>query len=147
MLGSDSVGWWAMWITMLGDATALCLDHLRLLLLLDRAAGLPPEGATHATGWLVAVAALGYAGSWALTRLARGWNAQGSVSSARIALVAAPVLTATAMAAMVWSVLPLEPSTHVYPATVCAIVVWITVHGALGIVMQLYCSRAVWRAR
>lgn len=137
--GPDSVGWWAMWITMLGDATAFASIIFGFFFYWTAQPDFPPEGATHATGWLVAVAALGYAGSWALTRLARGWNAQGSVSSARIALAAAPVLTATAMAAMVWSVLPLEPSTHVYPATVCAIVVWITVHGALGIVMQLYC--------
>ena len=40
---------------------------------------------------------------------------------------------------MVWAVWPLEPASHVYPALLWALVVWLLVHMGAGIVMQLYC--------
>jgi cytochrome c oxidase subunit 1/cytochrome c oxidase subunit I+III len=137
--GPDSVGWWAMWITMLGDATAFASIVFGFFFYWTAQPDFPPAGATHATGSWVALAAAGYAAAWALTRLARHWNGTGRVAAARGALALAPALTAAAMAAMVASVLALQPASHVYPATIAAIVIWITVHAGLGIVMQLYC--------
>jgi cytochrome c oxidase subunit I+III len=33
----------------------------------------------------------------------------------------------------------MDPTAHVYPAIVWILVIWAAVHGALGIIMQLYC--------
>ena len=33
----------------------------------------------------------------------------------------------------------LDPTTHVYPATVWILVIWTAVHVGVGVVMQLYC--------
>ena len=40
---------------------------------------------------------------------------------------------------MLGAVWALEPSTHVYPAILWALAVWIVAHAALGTIMQLYC--------
>ena len=33
----------------------------------------------------------------------------------------------------------LDPTSHVYPATVWLLVIWTAVHVAVGVIMQLYC--------
>ena len=140
--GHASVGWWAMWITMLGDATAFASLVFGFFFYWTAQADFPPEGAMHAEAWLVGLAALGLAVSWALTVGARELNRRWAVGAARVCLCVAPLAAAGGAAALVLSVLDLQPSTHVYPAVLCALAVWVTVHAGVGVIMQLYCLAA-----
>ncbi|MTH64853.1 cytochrome c oxidase subunit I [Paracoccus shanxieyensis] len=137
--GPESVGWWAMWITMLGDSTAFASIVFGFFFYwTSRADFLPPDALHADTGLLaLAVAALGLA--WGLTYAARFLNRAGRIRACRAALVAAPLLAAAGGAALVASVMGLSPSSHVYPAVVCALVIWTVAHIAVGVLMQLYC--------
>lgn len=33
----------------------------------------------------------------------------------------------------------MDPTAHVYPAIVWVLVIWTAVHGAVGVIMQVYC--------
>jgi cytochrome c oxidase subunit 1/cytochrome c oxidase subunit I+III len=74
--------------------------------------------------------------------VAREANGRGAVALARLALTAAPVAAAVGIAALIRSVLPLDPTAHVYPAVQWALMVWLVAHAGAGIVMQLYCLAA-----
>ncbi|MEC7760894.1 MAG: cytochrome c oxidase subunit I [Pseudomonadota bacterium] len=137
--GPDSTGWSAMWITMLGDATAFASLVFGFFFYWTSQPDFPPSGAEHAALGFVALAALGFMVSWALTLAARGLNRRGQESAARGALICGPIATAGGLVALVYAVLPLGPTTHVYPALLWAFAIWISAHGAVGLIMQLYC--------
>ena len=88
---------------------------------------------------LAGVSALVLAG-WAFTILARQTNSRGRVGLARGALAVGAVATgAGGLAALAGPWFSgLDPQSHVYPAIVWVLVIWIAVHAALGVVMQLY---------
>ncbi|WP_339770893.1 cytochrome c oxidase subunit I [uncultured Pseudosulfitobacter sp.] len=137
--GPDAVGWWGMWITMLGDATAFASIVFGFFFYWTARPDFPPSGADHAIGaWVVAAALLGVV-AWAATLLAREVNRRGKVMLARVALVLAP-LSAAAAAGTAWlAVRDLDPVSHVYPAILWALMVWLVVHLCAGIIMQCYC--------
>ncbi len=137
--GPASVGWWAMWITMLGDATAFASLIFGFFFYWTAQTDFPPETATGAAAGLVGLAAIAFAATWALTVGARRLNRGGRVGAARIALILAPLAAAGGAAALIGSVFDLDPRSHVYPATLWALAVWIAVHAGAGIIMQLYC--------
>ncbi|MGR3627257.1 MAG: cbb3-type cytochrome c oxidase subunit I, partial [Limimaricola sp.] len=137
--GPQAVGWWAVWITMLGDATAFASLVFGVFFYWTSNTAFPPPGAAHASGFVVALATAAFAGSWALTRGARGLNRAGRVGLARGALALAPMLTLAGMGGFILSVQGLEPTVHVYPAMMWALMVWIVAHGLVGTIMQLYC--------
>ncbi|MEI4488880.1 cytochrome ubiquinol oxidase subunit I, partial [Frigidibacter sp. MR17.14] len=137
--GPAAVGWWAMWITMLGDSTAFASVVFGFFFYWTSRADFLPEGALHADGLLVlaSVAALGIA--WAATLGARHLNRAGRGGAAKASLAAGLVLALAGGAALALSVMDLAPSTHVYPAIVCALVIWTGAHVAVGVLMQGYC--------
>ena len=137
--GPDSVGWWGMWITMLGDATAFASIVFGFFFYWTARSDFPPEDAAHAVPILVVLPAFLAAGAWAATLGAREANGAGRVGTARLLLGGGAVLSLLAAAASVGAVWPLEPSAHVYPAILCALVIWLVGHLALGAVMQGYC--------
>ena len=137
--GPDSTGWWAVWITMLGDATAFASIVFGYFFYWTAQPDFPPPGALHAGAGAVALACAGFVAGWVFTVAARRLNRDGRIGAARGALVLAPLSTAGGIAALIAAVLPLEPATHVYPALIWALAVWIAAHAAVGIVMQLYC--------
>lgn len=137
--GPSSVGWWAMWITMLGDATAFAALVFGFFFYWTASADFPPPGAEHAVQGLIGLAALCFLASWALTLGARRLNQAALVPGARVCLGLAPLLAAGGTATLIGSVLHLEPTRHVYPATLCALAIWVCVHMGVGIIMQLYC--------
>ncbi len=67
--GSDAPGWWAVWITMLGDATAFASLVFGFFFYWTASENFSPVGATHAD---VTMTAMLLALSWATTRVARG---------------------------------------------------------------------------
>ncbi len=135
------VGWWAMFITMLGDFTGFIgLIFGYFFYWTSR-----PDFTAHPQGpgvfWPTLALTLALA-SWLLTMLARRANArnrgpvfQASVLGAglaaiasSVAMIAGPVVTG------------LDPETHVYPAIVWVIVLWTAAHLAVGAIMHFYCS-------
>ncbi|MGX9854910.1 cytochrome c oxidase subunit I [Limimaricola variabilis] len=137
--GPQAVGWWAVWITMLGDATAFASLVFGVFFYWTSNTAFPPPGAEHASGYLVALATAAFAAAWALTRGARGLNRAGRVGLARGALALAPLMTLAGMGGFILSVLDLDPTSHVYPAMMWALMVWIVAHGLVGTIMQGYC--------
>lgn len=139
--GPAACGWWGMWITMLADATAFASLVFGFGFYWTARPDFPPAGSTHAAlSWLAPGATL-IAAAWLLTLAARASNRHRRVGTARLLLVAAPLLALAGGAALAGAVLTagLEPTAHVYPAIVWAILVWVLVHIALGALMQLYC--------
>jgi cytochrome c oxidase subunit I+III len=139
--GSASVGWWAMFITMLAVLTAfVCLvfGYFFFWTLHD---DFPPEPAAGpGVLWPVAGAVL-VSIAWGLTLRAVRWNRDDARLAFYAGLTAAAVFAvagAAALAAGPW-LARLDPTDHVYPATVWVLTVWAAVHVGLGLVMQLYC--------
>ncbi|MDP0926841.1 cytochrome c oxidase subunit I [Paracoccus onubensis] len=137
--GPDSVGWWAVWITMLGDATAFASLTFGFFFYWTAQPDFPPSEALHAGAGTVGLACAGFAAGWALTVAARQMNRHACVGMARAGLALAALATAGGIAAMIVAVRPLDPTSHVYPAVIWALAVWICAHAATGIIMQLYC--------
>ena len=138
--GTASVGWWAMFITMVGDGTAfasLVFGYFFYWTIhADFTAGLAGPG----WEWPMAALAL-FAGAWAATFAARELNARGSTGGMRLALLAGVLLAVAGSAAAFagpWTY-AMQPTVHVYPAIVWVLVIWVMVHAAVGIIMQLYC--------
>jgi cytochrome c oxidase subunit I+III len=137
--GPSSVGWWAMFITMLGDVTAFAGLVFGYFFYWTVHHDFPP-GPLPEPGWpLLALGAL--AGAWLLTVMARRWNGRGQVEAFRRALAGAAVLAAGGGAALLaapW-LAGLDPTAHIYPAIVWVLIIWTALHVGVGIVMHLYC--------
>jgi cytochrome c oxidase subunit I len=139
--GAKAPGWWAVFITMLGDSTAFASLVFGVFFYWTARPDFPPEGADHANLALAALAAAFVAASWGATRIARSQNRRGNVARTRLLLAAAPVLALASAASLVGAVwLPdMDPVSHVYPAMMWALVVWFCAHVLLGVIMQGYC--------
>jgi len=137
--GPASVGWWAMFITMVGDGTAfasLIFGYFFYWTVHDDYTGV---SAGPGVFWPM-VALLLYLAAWGLTMLARQLNEKGP-TGCRLALVAAAAVTiAASLAGLAGPYLTgMDPTSNVYPATVWVIALWTVIHGVVGVVMQLYC--------
>jgi cytochrome c oxidase subunit I+III len=136
--GSQSVGWWAMLITMLGDMTAYICLVFGYFFYWTIHEDFPPDPAPGpGVLWPVLAAGL-LLGSWALTGLARRWNRRDHKLAFYAGLLAAAVAGGGALLAGPW-LSGLDPASHVYPAMVWMLVVWTVIHIAAGLIMQLYC--------
>ena len=138
--GPASVGWWAMFITMVGDGTAfssLVFGYFFYWTIHpDFTAGQSGPGIL----WPMIALAL-FLAAWLATLGARELNARGWIGGVRLGLVAAFLLTVAASAAGFagpWQH-EMAPTAHVYPAIVWILVIWTLVHAAAGGIMQLYC--------
>jgi cytochrome c oxidase subunit I+III len=139
--GSKSVGWWAMFITMLGDMAAyasLVFGYFFYWTIHD---DFPPDPSPGpGVLWPGAAAAL-LLGAWVLTVLAQHWNRHGRAAAFYSALLGAIILAvagALALLAGPW-LSGLDPTSHVYPAIVWVLVLWTVIHVAVGVIMQIYC--------
>ncbi len=142
--GPSSVGWWAMFITMLGDMTAfagLVFGYFFYWTIHD---DFPPA---HSPGpgveWPLAGAALLLA-SWLLTLFARTCNRRDWALAFHGVLGTAALLALAGAAALFagpWRA-GLDPTAHVYGAIVWVLVLWVLTHVAIGVVMQLFCLAA-----
>ncbi|NWJ27552.1 cytochrome c oxidase subunit I [Rhizobium sp. RM] len=136
--GPASVGWWAMFITMVGDGTAfasLIFGYFFYWTVHD------DFTAVVGPGLFWPMVALGlYVLAWLLTILARETNNR-SALACRFVLVAALILTITASLAALAGpyVSKMDPTANVYPAIVWVITLWTVAHGVVGAVMHLYC--------
>ncbi len=126
---------------MLADATAFASLIFGFAYYWTSSTAFPPPGAEHANLAWLSMGALLLAGSWALTYAARELNRRHAVAAARAALFGAALVAAGGGAAMLWSAWSagLDPTAHVYPAIVWAVLIWTAVHVGAGTIMQLYC--------
>jgi cytochrome c oxidase subunit I+III len=129
-----------MFITMVGDGTAfasLIFGYFFYWTIHDEfTGGLAGPGVF----WPMAALAL-FVVAWAATVCAREANRRGRMTTARLLLAAGALLSAAASIAALagpWST-GMDPTAHVYPAIVWILAIWAAIHGALGIIMQLYC--------
>jgi cytochrome c oxidase subunit I+III len=139
--GSASVGWWAMFITMLADLTAFVSLVFGYFFFWTIHQDFPPDPAAGPGVFWPTIAASLLLGAWALTLLARRWNKRDWTVGFYAGLLIAAGLAVCGGAALVagpW-VTGLDPKSHVYPATVWILVIWTAAHVAVGLIMQLYC--------
>jgi cytochrome c oxidase subunit I+III len=139
--GSASVGWWAMFITMLADLTAFVCIVFGYFFFWTVHDDFPPDPSPGPGVLWPAIAGILLVGSWGLTVLARRWNRNGSPAACYAGLVWSIVLACAGGGALLagpW-VSGLDPASHVYPAIVWLLVAWTVLHVVLGVIMQLYC--------
>jgi cytochrome c oxidase subunit I+III len=141
MSGPESVGWWAMFITMLAMLSAFMSLVFGYFFFWTVRTDFPPKPALGPGLFWPTLAAALLLAAWLLTLLARRWNrhdraagfyagvllAGGLAIAGAAALIAAPWLTG------------LDPTSHVYPATVWILVIWTATQVLVGVIMQLYC--------
>ncbi|MGQ4582602.1 cytochrome c oxidase subunit I [Lysobacter sp. F60174L2] len=139
--GQASVGWWAMFITMIGDMTAFASLVFGYFFFWTVHEDFPADpSAGPGLLWPVLALVLAIA-AWVATVLARGLNRRVSGVGFHLAAAGAVVLALAAGAALLagpW-LTGMDPTAHAYQATVWLLVGWTTVHIAAGVVMQLYC--------
>lgn len=139
--GPASVGWWAMFITMLGDMTAFVCLVFGYFFYWTTHRDFPPDPARGPGVLWPAVAAALLLGAWGLTMLARRWNRRDCPRAYYAALLSACVLSVAGSVALLLgpSTSRLDPTHHVYAAMVWLLVLWCVVHVGVGLIMQLYC--------
>jgi cytochrome c oxidase subunit I+III len=138
--GRDSVGWWAMCITMLGIFSAFISLVFGYFFYWSLRADFAPDPAPAGVAWSIAAAAA-TAVSWGATITATRLNARDRAPGVYLSLLTAIVAGAAAAAATLagpWYS-ELDPTTGVYPAMVWLLAIWSALHLAIGLVMQLYC--------
>ena len=138
--GSASVGWWAMFITMVGDATAFASLIFGYFFYWTIHADFTAGQSGPGMAWPLAAAVL-FAGAWTATFAARIVNAGERKASTRACLTLAASLAIAASAAALagpWQH-RMDPATHVYPAIVWLLAVWVVAHALVGVAMHLYC--------
>ncbi|MBN1236952.1 MAG: cytochrome c oxidase subunit I [Gammaproteobacteria bacterium] len=140
--GRASVGWWAMFITMMADMTAFVSLVFGYLFYWTVNARFPPAGAALLEPALIAAAAFALGGAWLATLAARSWNRASRSVAAYAALGAGAVLATagTALSLRLIGAEDFDPTAHVHPATVAVLVWWIAVHAAVGVLMLVYCA-------
>ncbi len=140
--GPDSVGWWAMFITMIGDMSAFAsLIFGYFFYWTIHASAFPPAAGAGPGQFWPAVALVLTLASWGAMLLARRANAAERPGGLRFWLTGSAVLAVAGGAALLWGphATGLDPTSHVYPATVWVIAIWTAVHLGVGVVMTLYC--------
>jgi cytochrome c oxidase subunit I+III len=147
--GTASVGWWAMFITMLADVTAFISVVFGYFFYWTVRTDFPPAGAAGpGVFWPLAGGGL-LLGAWALTWLAQRWNRRDWAAGFYGGLVAALGFAGAGAAALLagpWQT-GMDPTSHVYPATVWLLMIWTALHVAVGVIMQLYCLARRWAGR
>ena len=138
--GTQAPGWWAMFITMMADATAFSGLVFGYYFFWTVHEAFPPPGMTGpGSHWPMAALAL-TAASWAATVGARAANRRGLVTTARLLLsggALSAIVSIGAGLAGPW-LSGLDPAVHSYGAIVWVIACWTTAHAAVGAIGQLY---------
>ena len=139
--GSASVGWWAMFITMLGIMSAFASLVFGYFFYWTVHEDFPPDPSPGPGVFWPAVAAGLLVGAWGLTGLARRWNRQDRAAAFYAGLLSGVVLAVAGGGALLagpW-VTGLDPVHQVYAAIVWLLSIWTALHVAVGVIMQLYC--------
>lgn len=139
--GSASPGWWAMFITMMADATAFSGLVFGYFFFWTRHEAFPPPEMASAPGmvWPLSALALGLAG-WLTTIAAREVHARSGVGMARVLLLfglTTSIVGVPAGLAGPWFS-GMDPTAHSYPAIVWTLTIWTCLHAAVAAIMLAY---------
>ena len=139
--GSASVGWWAMFITMVGDGTAFLSLVFAYFYYWTVHAAFPPEGMAPSDAALMLAGSAAALLGWVAMLGARRANGAGRVGRVRLALGIAMLLALAGGALLLLAPgrAGLDPTAHVYAATVWVLAIWTSLHLAVGVLMQGYC--------
>ena len=139
--GQKSVGWWAMFITMLALMTAFACLVFAYFFFWTIHEDFPPNPSPGpgvfwplAGGVLILLA-------WSLTLFSRRLNSADRAGGFYLSLGLSTVAAAAGAAALLagpW-LTNLDPTAHVYQATVWLLLIWSAGHAVLGIIMNGYC--------
>jgi cytochrome c oxidase subunit I+III len=139
--GSASVGWWAVFITMLASQAAFWSLIFGYFFYWSIHEDFPPSG-TEGPGivWPVAGAVL-LGTAWFLTLVAERRNKTDAAVGFYAATALAMLLAIAGALVLLWGpwATGLEPTRHVYDATVWLLVAWSVVHVLTGLIMHAYC--------
>ncbi|WP_370196732.1 cytochrome c oxidase subunit I [Aurantimonas sp.] len=139
--GPHSVGWWAMFITMIGDGTAFAGLAFGYYFFFTIHADFPPP-VSEGPGLLWPLVSLGlFAAAWIGAQAALVANSRAHVGLSRLLMGGAAAISLAAAAALVWApyATNMDPTVHVHPAIVWTLVIWTAAHGAVGALMLAYC--------
>lgn len=149
MAGPQSVGWWAMFITMTADLVAYLSLVFSYFFFWTIHTDFPPADAAG-PGWAGPLAAgLLFVLAWGLTLAARKLNDRAHIGATRVCLGAGILAGAAGIAALIAgpALTGLDATHHAYPAIVWALVVWIVAHAGIGLVSQGFCLAGHIRGR
>ncbi|MGE0213459.1 MAG: cytochrome c oxidase subunit I [Parvibaculaceae bacterium] len=138
--GPASVGWWATFITMAGDAAAFASLVFSYFFYWTIHQDFRGGHAGPGTFWPL-LAGAGFLAAWVLMIAARALNARAATGAMLGSLFGSLLLTFAASAAAClgpWQA-GMDPTAHVYPAIVWVLVIWAVTHAAVGGIMQAYC--------
>ncbi|AYM66019.1 cytochrome c oxidase subunit I [Agrobacterium fabrum] len=138
--GPQSVGWWAMFITMAGDGAAyasLMFGYFFYWTIHDDFTG---GHVGPGLFWPLVAVAL-FTLSWVAMLIARHVNENDRHHLTRFWLATSFLLALAACGSGLAGphFAAMDPTTHVYPAIVWVVVLWTVAHGLVGTIMQLYC--------
>jgi cytochrome c oxidase subunit I+III len=138
--GPASVGWWAMFITMLGDITAFTCLVFGYFFFWTSNSDFPPVPSPGPDAFWTALAGVLLATAWALTLASREFNKRDRAHGFYAALLAGMAAAIAGGAALLAAPLVsgMSPSVSAYNATVWALVVWTLTHVLAGLIMQGY---------
>ncbi|MCQ4632956.1 cytochrome c oxidase subunit I [Shinella sp. CPCC 100929] len=138
--GPQSVGWWAMFITMAGDGTAYASLMFGYFFYWTIHEDFTAGHAGPGMLWPLTAAGL-FTLAWAAMLAARWVNETDRRGLTRLTLAVAMLLTLAACCAGLAGpyLTSMDPTVHVYPAIVWVVALWTVVHGGVAIIMQLYC--------
>ena len=140
--GSASVGWWAMFITMIADLTAFVSIVFGYFFYWTVRQDFPPPDIPGPGMWWPLTAAALILTSWLLVLVAGNRNRHDRASSFYVSLLLAAAAACAGLAALLAGPYShgMDPTAHVYPAIVWLLVSWSALHVFCGILMQLYCA-------
>jgi cytochrome c oxidase subunit I+III len=139
--GPESVGWWAMFITMMAMLSAFMSLIFGYFFFWTVRNDFPPNPAPGPGVFWPFIAAVLVLGAWALTLLTRRWNRRDWAVGFYTGLLSAVGLAVAGGGALLagpWFT-GLDPASHIYPATVWILVIWTALQVVVGVIMQLYC--------
>ncbi|WP_313529694.1 cytochrome c oxidase subunit I [Shinella sp.] len=138
--GPQSVGWWAMFITMTGDSTAYASLMFGYFFYWTIHDDFTAGHAGPGTLWPLAAAGL-FTLAWLAMLAARKANEGDRDARTPLWLAFSALLTfAAGCAGLAGPYLTgMDPTAHVYPAIVWVVTLWTVVHGGVGVIMQAYC--------
>ena len=139
--GSSSVGWWAIFITMMAMLSAFMSLVFGYFFFWTVRDDFPPSPDAGPGIFWPSVSGALLLGAWAFTIVARYCNGRDSAFGfygALIIGISMAVFGAVALLAGPWQT-GLDPMSHVYPATVWIVAIWTVLQTLIGVIMQIYC--------
>ena len=140
--GPASVGWWAMFITMIGDMAAFASLVFGYFFFWTVQEEFPPAGATGpGVAWPLLALATGLL-AWIATLFGRHRNGRDDGLAFHVAVTVGGLAAIASTAALLLGpqVTGLDPTRHAYDAIVWLLSAWTAAHVAVGVLMLAYCT-------